>query len=238
MLVNAIYFKGDWKDQFDPGITITQPFCIEPNKYVNAPMMQNSINVMYAKVDDFQIIELPYVGENVSMFILLPQKNDGLPQLESRLSAENLVSWKSKLEKKEITVFLPSFKMTCEFNLIPTLKAMGMIDAFSLPPADFSGMTGKKDLYINAAVHKAIVAVNEKGTEAAASTQQAFISGNINSTFYADHPFLFLIQDKQTGTILFIGRLTDPSPEGIDPVYFKNTRFNYMRENLKLRNDK
>ena len=151
----------------------------------------------------------------MSMVVLLPKKVDGMAVLEKSLTAKNLSQWLSRLHKRKVVVALPRFKFTSEFGLADVLKSMGMTDAFSLPPADFSGMDGKKDLFISAVIHKAFVDVNEEGTEAAAATAvvmklEAAMPEPV-PVFRADHPFLFIIRDTKTGSILFMGRMIDPS---------------------------
>lgn len=215
-LVNAIYFKGNWEHQFSPRMTKEAPFYITPEKSVRIPMMDQEETVRYAEVDDLQILELPYRGDSLSMLVALPKEIDGLEQLEDSLSAENLDSWRSHLSDMRVRIYLPKFKMTRQFRLDAALQAMGMTDAFSLPPADFSGMTGTRDLFISAVVHKASVDVNEEGTEAAAGTVVVVAPRREPEppTFRADHPFLFLIQENRTGSILFIGRVADPTRSG------------------------
>jgi serpin B len=151
------------------------------------------------------------------MIVLLPKENDGLPQLEKQLTAANLRMWTSSLRKQKVKVFLPRFKMTSQFSLAKTLVVMGMGDAFNPDKANFSGMDGRPNwLYIGAVVHKAFVDVNEEGTEAAAATAVVMrIKMALNQpTFRADHPFIFLIRENTTGSILFLGRVMDPGQKG------------------------
>jgi len=150
------------------------------------------------------------------MFVLLPRKMDGIGALENGLTAGKLAEWTKSLRQQKVTVYLPKFKLTNKFSLAGTLVAMGMTDAFG-SKADFSGMDGRKDwLYISAVVHKAFVDVNEEGTEAAAATGVEMRALSVRMpeppvpVFRADHPFVFLIQDKHTGSILFLGRVMDP----------------------------
>jgi serpin B len=163
-----------------------------------------------------QVLELPYVGGDLSMIVLLPREVDGLGNLEAKLTAEHLTTWTANLRSQKVAVFLPKFKMTTEFSLARTLAALGMPDAFS-ERADFSGMDGRKDLYIGRVEHKAFVEVNEEGTEAAAATAviKEFGGAPLNPrpipVFRADHPFLFLILDHHNGSVLFLGRVTDPT---------------------------
>jgi len=216
VLVDAIYFKGNWLNQFNPRLTKDAPFYISPKKSVQTPMMRQEQKLRYAELESLQIVELPYLGENLSMLVVLPREIDGLAQLEGSLSVENLVSWRESLNKKKVHIILPKFKITCQFILNDTLKTMGMVDAFILGKANFAGITGRPDLYISAVIHKAYVDVNEEGTEAAAATGVLMAPRRVPEppTFRADHPFLFLIQDNHTGSILFIGRVIDPTKTG------------------------
>ncbi|MFB0525037.1 MAG: serpin family protein, partial [Phycisphaerae bacterium] len=158
--------------------------------------------------------ELPYVNEELSMIILLPKEIDGLSEFEKAFTLENLSQWFEKLHQREVIVSIPKFKMTSQFSLAAVLKSMGMADAFNPGKADFSGMNGKRDLFISAVIHKAYVDVNEEGTEAAAATAVTMKLTSVGPSqipiFRADHPFLFLIRDNQSGSILFIGRVTNP----------------------------
>jgi serpin B len=148
------------------------------------------------------------------MVIILPAKADGLPALEKSLTGESLGKWIEALTNEEAILTIPKFKATSEFELGDALKKMGMPAAFSLPPADFSGMTGKKELFIGAVIHKAFVDVNETGTEAAAATAVVMMRGAAprppKNVFRADHPFLFFIRDTRSGAVLFMGRVTNP----------------------------
>jgi serpin B len=148
------------------------------------------------------------------MIILLPKKIDGLDELEKSLNVDNLSKWQKKLYKRKVIVSVPKFKMTSQFSLASVLKSMGMTDAFS-SNANFSGINGKRDLFISAVIHKAFVDVNEEGTEAAAATgvtiKLTSIGPSRTPVFKADHPFLFLIRDNHSGSILFIGRVMNPN---------------------------
>jgi serpin B len=212
VLTNAIYFKGKWADQFRKEATKNLPFHISAAENINVPMMYQKHEFKYGAVDNLQIIELPYVGNQLSMFVLLPKDVDGLPSLEEKLTQVNLEKWTSAVREQEVDVYLPKFTLTSEFSLKDVLQKMGMSAAFNSQQADFSLMDGKKDLYLSAVVHKAFVDVNEEGTEAAAATGVVADSkeARIPLTFRADHPFVFLIRDGKTGSILFIGRLLSP----------------------------
>jgi serpin B len=166
----------------------------------------------YAATDELQVLELPYRGQNLSMFVLLPKAVGGLAGLEKKLSVETLKGWTSDVKTQMVDVALPKFKTTSSFQLGKTLESMGMKLAFT-SKADFSGMTGKPDQFISAVIHKAFVDVTEEGTEAAAATGVMMAGSAMpqkHPVFRADHPFLFLIRDNRTGTVLFVGRLMNP----------------------------
>lgn len=214
-LVNAIYFKGKWEQPFSLKATEEQPFYRGGAATVNVPLMQRESKFRYAEIDSFQMLELPYSGKDMAMIILLPNKGVGLKPLEDQLSTATLKEWMGKLDTCKVHVIVPRFKLTWgTVQLNEALKSMGMADAFDDAKADFSGMDGKPHyLYIGAVLHQAFVEVNEEGTDAAAATavgpRYAGVS-NPPPVFRADHPFLFLIQEKRTGSILFMGRVTNP----------------------------
>ena len=214
-LVNAIYFKGNWASQFNKELTKDAPFWITPKKSKNVPMMHKKEKFGYGERDSLQILELPYRGKDISMFVLVPFEKDGLDRIQKNLTVEKLSEWTMSTSKKEIQVYLPKFKVTSEFDLSKTLKSMGMVNAFKENVANFSGMDGKKKwLYISSVIHKAFVDVNEEGTEAAAATavlMRAMAMPEPPPVVRADHPFLFVIRENSKQNILFIGRIVDPS---------------------------
>ena len=215
VLTNAIYFKGDWAGQFDKDRTRDAPFYISPDKTVTAPLMFQKSRLQFGQTDTVQVLKLPYKGDDLSMVILLPREKDGLAKLEESLTAEEVSRLMSLTGPVSIRVFLPKFKMASKFSLSKTLSDMGMPDAFD-DKADFSGMNGSKDLYISAVLHKAFVEVNEEGTEAAAATGVVVGLKAMPPRlpeFRADHPFVFIIKDNNTKSILFVGRVTDPTKE-------------------------
>jgi serpin B len=218
VLVNAIYFKGTWENRFRISETRDAPFFLSPEGSVQTRMMRQKEEFGYADLGSLEMLELPYAGTDLAMLVLLPKETDGLRQLETILSIENLNQWKARLRKREVVVFLPKFRMTSEFRLDKRLVSMGMVDAFNDARANFAGMDGRNDwLYIAAVIHKAFVDVNEEGTEAAAATAVVMRAKSMPTpppVFRADHPFLFLIQETRTGTILFVGRLADPAKTG------------------------
>ncbi len=214
VLVNAIYFKGMWASQFEEGATKEAAFWVAPDAPVDVPMMSQEEEFKYMENGDVRMLELPYVGDDLSMIILLPTKIDGLADLEVLLTMENLNAWLVRLQKRRLTVYLPRFRVTSQFSLKRTLASMGMADAFNPRVADFSGIDGTKNLSISAVVHKAFVDVNEEGTEAAGATGVVVGVTAIPApplVFRADHPFVFLIRDNGSGSILFLGRLADPT---------------------------
>ncbi len=214
VLVNAIYFKGNWASQFEQKLTETAPFWVTLAEKVQVPMMTQEHTYRYGEDDSLQILELPYVGDDLAMIVLLPKKVDGLMELETALTVENLEKWMSILWETKVRVLLPRFKMSRGFKLNDALKSMGMVDAFDRLKANFSGMDGKENwLYIAAVLHKAFVDVNEEGTEAAAATAVVLATRAMAPPppiFRADHPFVFLIRDNPTGSVLFIGRVVNP----------------------------
>jgi serpin B len=213
VLTNAIYFKGKWAHQFKPQSTQDAPFTFQNDEKVTIPMMNQKEHFGYAETEQIQILEMPYVSDDLSMVVLLPRKTDGIRELEKQLNADNLATWLGNIRKREVLVYFPRFKLTSEFGLADVLKEMGMPDAFS-GNADFSGMTGNRDLFISAVIHKAYVDVNEEGTEAAAATGVMMKATSVEApppVFRADHPFIFLIRDNHTGSILFMGRTVNPS---------------------------
>jgi serpin B len=216
VIVNAICFKGDWASRFDAIMTEPEPFWITPAQSIQAPMMQQQHVFRYAEQDGLQILELPYIGYDLSMFVLLPNERNGLPEMERRLNGDNLAKWIKGLGDRTVDVRFPKFSTECRFSLKQTLSAMGMSDAFSESRADFTGMTPKRPLFIDAVEHAAVVEVDEKGTVAAAATTSISMTCSTPSrpppaTFHADHPFVFLIRDNHTGTILFLGRIVHPN---------------------------
>jgi serpin B len=210
-LTNAIYFKGDWLTKFDSSKTKSADFHLDPNRTVQAKMMtipsKGNIKFNCAETTGLEILELPYEGNRLSMLVLLPD-GASTTALEDMLSPDNLSEWRSLLHPREIVVQLPRFEIKCKYDLEEPLKQMGMPSAFG--PADFSGINGGHDLFVQTAVHQAYIKVNEEGTEAAAATGIG-VSMGVISSFVADHPFIFLIQDRETGNILFMGRVADPT---------------------------
>jgi serpin B len=211
-LVNAIYFKADWLHPFEPDSTQDAPFHLLDGAEVTVPMMNQDTFIPYAEGDGWQVIELAYQGETAAMDIIVPDEGR-FEEVESSLDFETASAILGSLQPTSVTLALPKFKYESEFGLADQLKALGMSDPFDPDKADFSGMTERNDLYISAVVHKAFVAVDEKGTEAAAAT--AVIVGVTSApvfdvTLIIDRPFIFFIRDIRTGQILFVGRVLNP----------------------------
>jgi len=216
VLTNAIYFKGDWASQFKKDRTRDEPFFLADGKQAKTPLMHQTGTFRYTETPTAQVLELPYVGKELSMIVLLPKKADGLADLEKELNADTVNGALGRLRVTErIEVTLPKFKTTAELSLNTELQALGMKRAFAPNAADFSGMAGSPgDLWIGFVVHKAFVDVNEEGTEAAAATGVGVVTTSArphNPVFRADHPFVFLIRDNKSGSVLFLGRLADPT---------------------------
>ena len=219
-LTNAIYFKGEWQIKFDAGKTTNRDFYLASGGTVKVPMMvldskDSKFNYLDSSEDQefyqdkLKILDLPYEGENASMFVLLPDDND-LARLEGSLTPEKLAGWQQAMYKHHLDIQLPKFKMDCRYDLKKILPEMGMSSTFG-PAPDLSGMNGQGGLFIKTAVHEANIDVNEQGTEAAAATGVGVALSGMTPSFIANHPFIFLIQDKATGTVLFMGRVTDPT---------------------------
>lgn len=214
VITNAIYFLGTWENQFNPLETTMREFTTSSGKIVKTPTMYLDKKMLkHMQNEQLEIIELPYVGGKLSMLILLSNDITGIESLEESLTSENLSKWSGHLEEKIRTVYLPKFTFETSYDLKKQLQNMGIHDAFDPNNANFTGIYDEKDnaLFLGKAIHKAFVDVNEVGTEAAAATA---IEARLQSgapTFNADHPFIFLIQDRDTQNILFIGRIMDPT---------------------------
>ncbi|XP_027816682.2 serpin B3-like isoform X1 [Ovis aries] len=216
VLVNAVYFKGQWNQKFQEESTAEEKFWLNKDTSKPVQMMKQTSHFNFVSLEDVQakILEIPYKGGELSMLVLLPSEADGLQELEDQLTAEKLIAWTSpqNMGKRQVDLHLPRFKVEDSYDLVPTLKALGMVDAFHDGAADFSGMTGRRDLVVSTVVHKCFVEVTEEGTEAAAATDVEIITraGRNSESFRCDHPFLFLIKHIRTNSILFCGRVSSP----------------------------
>ncbi|XP_041665079.1 leukocyte elastase inhibitor-like isoform X3 [Cheilinus undulatus] len=221
VLVNAIYFKGKWSEQFEEWMTWPTPFRLTKNETKTVKMMRIKSKFPLADIPEanFQILEMPYKGKELSMLIFLPNEIEdettGLEKLEMQLTYENFERWTNMMQEVEVMVKLPRFKMEETYDLMGVLMSMGMVDAFDMGMCDFSGMSPAKELVLSKVVHKAFVEVNETGTEAAAATFfSSYASINLSKPlcFIADHPFVFFIRHNPSKSILFAGRHCSPLP--------------------------
>jgi serpin B len=215
VLTNAIYFKADWMMPFSSELTMEKPFNLLDGSQVDVEMMAQSEehSYPYTAGDGYQAIEMPYIGNQVSMLLIVPDQGN-YEAIESQLNTAMIQSIDTQIQEQMVDLSMPKFSFTWKLNLKEALEKMGMRDAFQWELADFSGMDGKKDLHIQNIFHKAFVAVDEKGTEAAAATAvdmslEAMMEPGVE--LIVDRPFIFLIRHQQTGTILFAGRMLDPS---------------------------
>jgi serpin B len=212
VLTNAIYFNAAWEHPFDEEMTADGPFYLLDGGQVGVPMMKQTESFGYTEGEGYQAVELLYDGDELSMVIFLPEAGQ-FEAFEEGLQAQQVSDIISGLQPTQVTLTMPQFEFDSEFSLKDTLAGMGMPIAFS-GAADLSGMTGTLDLQITEVLHKAFVSVDEAGTEAAAATavivgESAMPGQPVEVTL--DHPFIFLIRDIETGTILFVGRVLNPS---------------------------
>lgn len=215
VLTNAIYFLSSWAAQFDESQTENAPFTLADQRTtVQVPMMYQQNLFGYLDLGEYLLIELPYQGHTTAMYVVLP-KNDTLAEVEGILNAARFEEAVSKIEYRQLKLYMPRFNTESDFSLKQILPMMGMSDAFDAGRADFSGINGARNLFISDVIHKAVIDVNEEGTEAAAATavmiskSSAMIDEPIEVRL--DHPFLYLIADRENGTILFMGRLMNPA---------------------------
>lgn len=235
VLTNAIYFKGKWEHQFDRDDTKPEDFTLESGQKIKIPMMRlidQDLDFNYAESDGIQILEMPYQGDKISMLILLPRTDisnsrfreyenqaqiSSITELESILTEEKLQEWRNKLQSQAVYIYMPKYKFETSYRLTDYLKMMRLELPFKVGEANFSGMDGTNNLYISDILHNAYIDVYEEGTEAAAATVISggvqFVSNPKYAIFRADHPFIFIIQEKETGNIIFMGKVSDPTQQ-------------------------
>lgn len=216
VLTSAIYFNGTWLKAFDRSLTMDEDFYTGDGMTIAVPMMRQlheEAEFHYLETRDMQMLQMPYTGENLSLTILLPKTHDIAP-LESSLTIEKLAQWRAGLVRQRVDIYIPRFKLDANYFLKEKLTDLGMPTAFA--GADFSGISPGRELFITEVIHQAYVDINEEGTEAAAATAVAMKKsvsaapiGDIPE-FRADHPFIFMILDEETGCILFLGKVSDP----------------------------
>jgi serpin B len=212
VLTNAIYFNAAWANPFEEEATDEGPFTRLDGSEVSVPMMRQTESFGYAEGEGYQAVELPYDGREMSMVILLPER-DKFERFENSLDGEQVQAIVDDLAYGQVALTLPKFEFDSRFSVKEALIALGMPAAFT-GEADFSGMTGSKDLFISDVLHKAFVSVDEEGTEAAAATAVVMVESAMPGQpveVTIDHPFIFLIRDLETGAILFVGRVADPN---------------------------
>lgn len=218
VITNALYFKGNWQTPFEKANTKSQDFTVDKNTKITAQLMHIPHGkYRYMQNATLQMLELDYAGDALSMLILLPTDKN-LHTLEKHITSENIQAWQQEFSHNTVNVYLPRFTFSTTYTLNETLKKMGIKEAFTAPSptsgANFIGIDGKRDLYISLVAHQATVEVNEEGTVATAATAVVMNMKSMRPQpavdFRADHPFIFLIQEKTTGTILFMGRVINP----------------------------
>jgi len=214
-LINAVYFKGQWQKRFEKTLTKEQPFYLPGGQKKPMPMMAQSGNYLYHRGDKFQAVSLPYGEGGVSLYLFLPDKGSSLDEFLKGLSFQKWEEWINNFNDTPGDVKLPRFKLDYEETLNDSLSAVGMGVAFNPREADFSGIRPERDLFISEVKHKAVVEVNEEGTEAAAATSVGVTTTSIRQprerfSFVADRPFLMAIRDSKTGAILFMGAVMEP----------------------------
>ncbi|XP_068414781.1 serpin B6 isoform X2 [Eschrichtius robustus] len=216
VLVNAIYFKGNWENQFNKQHTKERPFKVSKNveKPVQMMFKKSTFKITYIGEIFTQILVLPYVGGELNMIIMLPDGKTDLKTVEKELTYEKFVEWTRPdlMEEEEVEVSLPKFKLGESYDMEGVLRTLGVTDAFENARADFSAMSSRGDLCLSRVAHKAFVEVDEEGTEAAAASAAVLMlrCARITPRFCADHPFLFFIQHSKTQALLFCGRLSSP----------------------------
>ncbi|XP_038050239.1 leukocyte elastase inhibitor-like [Patiria miniata] len=217
VLVNAIYFKADWVRQFDKSKTFDQDFHVSKDQVLEVPMMHRKSKFNFAEDITLRckLIELPYVGQDFSMIVVLPDEIDGIDRLQKHLTNEKLQHLLNNLSNVTVGVAIPKFKLEETLHMNDVLYSMGMRDLFVRDKADLSGITGTRDLFVSSVIHRAFLEVNEEGSEAAAATAVTINKRSISLApeFIADHPFLFFIADSKTKAIVFMGHCR--KPEGV-----------------------
>ncbi|CDW60539.1 Serpin domain containing protein [Trichuris trichiura] len=210
VLTNAIYFKAGWKTPFESALTKTSTFYVKQGEEKTVEMMRMKKEFPYSETDELQILGIPYVTEKLLMYFVLPKERFGLKNMMRKLNATKLLDLFDSATERKVEVDIPKFKLEHDLKLKEVLRRLGLTDMFDPGLANFSKITGRRDLYVSEAFHKAFIEVNEKGSEAAAATAVVMALGSSlvripPPKFTADHPFLFAIVDRSNGIILFIG---------------------------------
>ncbi|XP_008067684.1 serpin B9 [Carlito syrichta] len=216
VLVNTIYFKGKWNEQFDKTYTRKIPFKINQKEQRPVQMMYQEATLRLAHLDELraQVLELPYAGQELSMLVLLPDDDVELSMVEKNLTFEKFTAWTKPdcMKSTEVEVLLPTFKLQEDYDMGSVLQRLGLVDLFQQDKADLSAMSAERDLCLSKFVHQSSVEVNEEGSEAAAASAILVVEccAIIGPRFCADHPFLFFIRHNRTNSLLFCGRFSSP----------------------------
>lgn len=212
VLANAIVFKGRWEGKFDSAQA--RPFRLAGGTTIDVPIMQKRDRIGTGSIPGGRIGVLPFGGKDLSMLVLLPSEPSGLPAIEQAISGAKLAEWVGSVhvDDEPTSVMLPKFSLESKIDLEATLRALGIVTAFESGSADFSAMNGRRDLFVQKTVHRAVIAVDENGAEAAAATGVSVGRDAAVEGFEVDRPFLFAIYDHVTGSVLFMGRVMDPRP--------------------------
>ncbi|KAM8771067.1 neuroserpin isoform 2-T3 [Rhynchonycteris naso] len=218
-LINAVYFKGNWKSQFRPENTRTFSFTKDDESEVQIPMMYQQGEFYYGEFSDgsneaggiYQVLEIPYEGDEISMMLVLSRQEVPLATLEPLIKAQLVEEWANSVKKQKVEVYLPRFTVEQEIDLKDVLKALGITEVF-IKSANLTALSDNKDIFLSKAIHKSLIEVNEEGSEAAATSGMTAISrmAVLYPQVIVDHPFLFLIRNRRTDTILFMGRVMHP----------------------------
>nr|CAZ73991.1 antithrombin [Plecoglossus altivelis] len=217
VLVNTIYFKGQWKNKFDKENVFKSDFYVSKSKTCPVSMMYQETKFRYGRFieDQVQLLELPYFGGDITMVLILPLKEKPLSEVEENLNLKKLMGWLQAMKETTVSVQVPRFKIEDSFSLKEKLQAMGLHDLFNSEKASLPGLLedDRSPLYISDAFHKAFLEVNEEGSEAAAATAVVAIGRSINfnrELFVANRPFMLLIRESTINTMVFTGRVADP----------------------------
>ncbi|MFA7237518.1 MAG: serpin family protein [Phycisphaeraceae bacterium] len=217
VLTNAVYFKAKWAEPFDVRMTTDKPFTLGNGEKISVPTMRDKRFTQYFEYEGMRAVELPYAGGGVSMMIVLPVNGKSLTDVERLLAngaMKQLLDHGSS-RSREVELSVPRFKFEANYDMVPPLQKLGMVDAFDPGKADFSGIDGTRNMCVALVVHKTFIDVNEKGTEAAAAVERLYpgcMPTDKPIEFRVDQPFVFVIRHEPTGTVLFVGRVTDPRP--------------------------
>ncbi|XP_032862555.1 serpin E3 isoform X2 [Tyto alba] len=216
-LVSTVYFKSTWQKKFSFMDTQMLPFTTVEGSTLKVPTMHHTAEANYGQfqteaLEGFSVVELPYLGEKLSMFLVLPShKRTSLSQIESHLSAKTMTLWANSLKRTKMDIFLPRFSIQSLFDLKTVFSAFGIRDAFNPITANFKGISDQDSLYISEAIHKAEIEITEDGTKASGATAMVLLKRSRTPVFKADRPFTFFLREANTGSVLFIGRVTNPS---------------------------